>query len=479
MAAIVVNDTDVNRLAASVNAKQSQGYAPNGGLMYSNGVYYQPMESGSVTSTYVIVREQKLEDFLKRTQSTSAAGLGSVQFVEGFFLQAFGALPVGTVSADIAPRATNVGYINTVGTVVTDANWLYSDYYPCKPGDQFKMSVIGHTTVCAISYYNASKTFVSGVKGSANNAVFSTTVTVPSGVMFYRLSFGKPGASIFPAGATNTVNANVDLGTLVNPVTPSVETIFKQRRRLPLTSSDKVILYGDSISSTDYPWYKESMESLTGAQVYNGGFSGYTAAQLAANAQVQRIYDYQPNMIVIMVGGNDTGAPLTVGTFNGSIAGEPVVPETNIANDYNGTYFIQAVSHLMRKVKVNYYNIRTRANLTGGETEAEKTAKIDALLKPFIVFCTPLPQKRTNANNIFSLPANWERKRQAVIECCNKYQIGCVDLNRETAFDMSVEPYWVSPTDKLTNNGVYFMDGLHPNKWGYQIIAQILCAEAL
>ena len=47
----------------------------------------------------------------------------------------------------------------------------------------------------------------------------------------------------------------------------------------------------------------------------------------------------------------------------------------------------------------------------------------------------------------------------------------------DTAFDMSVEPYWTLPTDKNTNNGVYFMDGLHPNKYGYEILAGVVTAS--
>jgi len=239
----------------------------------------------------------------------------------------------------------------------------------------------------------------------------------------------------------------------------------------------KTILYGDSISSTDYPWYKSAMEKITGGTVYNGGFSGYNTANLAKNAQLKRIFDYEPNLIVALVGGNDTGAANSVGTFNGYVDGEPVVQETNISVDYNGTYFIQAVSHIIRKIKAEYYDIRNRANLTGTETEAEKEAKIDAVLKPYFLFCTTIAQKRNNDNNAFSKPDNWERKRKAVIECCEKYQVQCIDLFDLFRVDMSLEPFWVPPTNMTNNRGIYTMDGLHPNKYGYNKMARVIGVE--
>ena len=217
------------------------------------------------------------------------------------------------------------------------------------------------------------------------------------------------------------------------------------------------------------------METLTGANVYNGGFSGYSTSQLAHNTQLQRIFDFEPKLIVALVGGNDTGESGTVGSFIG-LNNEPIVSEIDINSDYNGTYFIQAVSHIIRKVKKHYYN-RERANLTGTETEEEKTAKIDAVLKPYFVFCTTLPQKRIDSTHPFSNSENWKRKRDAIIECCQKYNVHCIDLFSMLEWDMSLEPYWQSPTNMTVNNGIFTMDGLHPNKYGYEQISKIVCGE--
>lgn len=237
----------------------------------------------------------------------------------------------------------------------------------------------------------------------------------------------------------------------------------------------KILLYGDSISSTDYIWYKMFMEQLTGAEVYNAGFSGYTTEMLAKDEQLQRIFDYNPDLIICLVGGNDAGEEGTVGTYGAT--GEPMAGETNPDKNYSGRYFIQAVSHMMRKIDKHYYNFRAGAGLKGSETEQEKEALLDSVKRTYLVFCTPLPQKRENRFNPFSDPDNWQRKRDAIVESCYKYKIHCIDLFNLCAWNFSQEPFWKGPTDKVTNNGIYTMDGLHPNKYGYEYISRVICGE--
>src|SRR3546814_2090143 len=112
------------------------------------------------------------------------------------------------------------------------------------------------------------------------------------------------------------------------------------------------------------------MAALTGATVVRGGFSSYTTAQIAADAQYDTILAADAKLIVALLGANDGGAAGTVGTF-GAITGEPVVSETDIDADYAGTKFIQAVSHIIRQLVADYDNVRERADLSGRETESE------------------------------------------------------------------------------------------------------------
>src|SRR3546814_13810471 len=66
-----------------------------------------------------------------------------------------------------------------------------------------------------------------------------------------------------------------------------------------------------------------------------------------------------------------------------------------------------------------------------------------------------------SASNSFSKLENWKRKRDAIVECCDRYKVHCIDLQTMLRIDMSLEPYYDSgsPADTETNNGNLFMDG--------------------
>ena len=229
---------------------------------------------------------------------------------------------------------------------------------------------------------------------------------------------------------------------------------------LPLSGS-VVLLAGDSRSSTDYGFYGEMLESKSGCSALVEGASGMTAAYNASNEYFDRLAAHPHDFSIWLVGGNDEGGEGTIGTFSDSSAlalqGEPVVTQTDIGQDYSGETFIQAIDHIMRKYKAMYYDFR-----------ALSEERI-----PTMIFCTDLPQQRENESTVWSDPRSWERKRLAILECCEKNDVICLDLLRLCHFDMSFEPFFVPPTDREHNNGVYYMDGLHPNAYGMDIITNL------
>ncbi len=230
----------------------------------------------------------------------------------------------------------------------------------------------------------------------------------------------------------------------------------------------RVFLAGDSRSSTDYSFYKTTLEAKCGCVALVQGASGKSASYNASDAYFERLANNPHDFSLWLVGGNDKGA--TVGTFsadsvNGK-AGETVVTETDISVDFadlSGVTFVQAIDHIMRKYKALYYNFKA---LNNGH-------------QPKMIFCTDLPQQRSNSSSSWSQKANWERKRNAIIECCEKNGVTCLDLYKLCGFDMSFEPYWTEPTDKVNDNGLYFMDGLHPNQYGIDIITSLEVQEML
>ena len=387
-------------------------------------------------------------------------------------------LDLSNVNINFFAFATLFGYINTGGAIVSnDTNWLHSDFLDIKNIQQFKIDAFLHPSLNSISFYNSNKAYISGYSG-ATQAVGTATVNVPVGTAYYRICSCSAAFNPYKNKFLVKINLYAEIQDLNEALIPTIVqknlTPFRSPRRIDLTNKS-IYLDGDSITSADYPWFKTSLEALTGGVVTLGGHPAASSSRIASNEYTDPIFQASPNIIIVLFGGNEIGTEGTVGTF-GDIVGEPLVTETDINIEYNGTKFIQAVSHKMRKLKEHYYNIRQNANLTGTETEAEKTAKIDSVLNPIIIFCTPLPQKRGEGSH-YSLEENWERKRNAVVECCNKYKIHCVDLYRLFNVDFSLEPNWPGHTDTATNYGIYTMDGLHPNKYGYQLISEIICAD--
>jgi lysophospholipase L1-like esterase len=385
-------------------------------------------------------------------------------------------------AVELMDYATNVGYFGPTGVFTSDANWVCTSLLPTEAGDAITYKLWGHSLVGSVCFFDVTGAFLSsvvgGVVGSLLAYLFEGVAVAPATTAYVRISTASAAFHPMP---TQSARLPVTVGRVWGELNAAATVSFtlapfEAPRQLQLKPSDKILLYGDSISSADYQGYAAAMADLTGVSVYAGGFSGYTTAQLAANAQLQRIWDYDAELVIVMIGGNDTGAAGTVGTF-GAISGETIVPETDIGADYAGSTLIQAIGHIIRKFKARYDNIRVRANLTGSETEAERDAKIAPLLKPVLVLATSLPQKRVDSASAYSQSENWERKRRAIVECCDRYEVHCVDLMRETSLDMSVEPYWTAPTDTVNNRGVWYMDGLHPNRYLFRKMAEIICGS--
>ena len=289
--------------------------------------------------------------------------------------------------------------------------------------------------------------------------------------------FFAPRIHTLAAVTINEIREVVDeLDSKVN--LPMLPILSPRKVKLRMGEGKKVILYGDSLSSTSHnDRYKTLIEEYTGAEVYAGGFDGYTTANLAQDAQLQRIFDYEPDLIIIQVGGNETGEDC--GTF-GAVTGQTLCEPTDVSEDFTGTYMIQAVDHLLRKIEQHYYNIVQRAGVTLPinplEEYDEKIAAIDAVKKPYIAIWTTLPQKRSVEGGPYSLERNWLHKRNAIVEVCNLRGFHCIDVYANNGIDWSKEPLYQTETWERIN-GIYTHDGVHPNPWGYEKIVNLIAGE--
>jgi len=331
------------------------------------------------------------------------------------------------------------------GGVVNDGsgNWEMSQPMRMEAGISLAFDILAHNAVAHIACYTVGGSFIAGKAG--NPSPRQGSFVTPAGTGLIRLCRASAlhqivAARTYPNSARGPVPVTRYALAASASLAGSVDRSCRKIRRRPvLSAASKIILYGDSRFSADYSFAKDAFEAQTGASVYNGGYSGQTAAQTALNARLTRIWTYEPDVIICLPGGNDDGASGSVGTFDGSVSGESLVTQTNIASDYSGTRFIQAVDHTVRKIQDYYYNIRARATLTGADTEAEKTAKIDAVKKPVLILCTDLPQKRSSGT-YWSLDGSWRRKRDAIAEVGRRNNIHTVDLLEDLAWNMALEP---------------------------------------
>jgi lysophospholipase L1-like esterase len=207
-----------------------------------------------------------------------------------------------------------------------------------------------------------------------------------------------------------------------------------------------IYLLGDSISSTDYPWYGPMLAAKTGATVIVGGYSGATVAAIATTARLNTVVAANPDLVVIMTSGNDQGTSGTVGTL-GNAVGETVKADPDITSAYSGGSYIEACAYIVRYLSAQLYLSGTK-----------------------VLYLNGLPQNRLSHDLTtgFNNPLNHQRKAAAVREVCERYHVGHLDTLTSCGWDVFLEPFWPGVTDKNTNYGTYTMDGLHPNQNGYE-----------
>lgn len=366
-----------------------------------------------------------------------------------------------------------VGHINTSGDFVGgDTNWASTNFIPIGDLTGLSIKIATHSALNFISFYDANNIFISGISGEPFN-IITGNYNFPANTAFFRLSSGS---DTFVQYQTFLPYYAVKIGTPTETTTIKDKVIELENKSNVgnIFKGKKIVLFGDSRMSNDYSFIKQELKEVTGAEiVLSNGMSGQSIYTIADNIQTTVIAE-NPDFVIGLFGGNDLGQFGYVGTFSENsplaILGEPVVADTL------GYKYIQDTSRMVQSLKTAFYNIRQRANLTGNETELERTAKIEAVKKVKCLFLTDLPQKRVAPDDAFSNPVNWERKRLAVIEACEKHKMPYLDLQSVVLkeWDFTLEPTWSAPTDKINNNGIMTMDGLHTNRFGFRFVSKLI-----
>lgn len=279
-------------------------------------------------------------------------------------------------------------------------------------------------------------------------------------------------------------------------------TIIGRAKKFICTQDTTILLLGDSIASDtmiggsvqehNYNGYQKALSDLLNIPMSNiigagspGSGTDYFSSDIAwLNNGSKSVVHANPDVIISIVGANEKGNKWSVGSFDGIIEGEPIVLDLDFdTQSSQGTYgtigathFIQNVSFIIQRYINTYYNVRERSGVLQSDSVETADEKMSSVKIPYLIICTNLPQNRGGEFFEFSYPENWKRKRDAIVEVCNKYNIECVDLLSAMPWDASKEP--IFNIAEWANKGIYTMDGLHPNYVGFRKIAGIICNQA-
>lgn len=390
---------------------------------------------------------------------------------------------------------TAAGYIDSNGNVVNTTGALSFLEVPVQPNATYTLSGYGTTHAdFGIAFEGVLGNVISTILMGAN--VQSKTFTTPADTFYIKYSL-----KALASDNTDITKIQLERNTAATAFTPYgvIAVAGTEGVKNPVKFNDPVNfgtlkqalsgkyvgksigLVGDSISSTDYTWYRQFIFDKTGAaKVDLLGLSGQTAAQIAANLNYTGVAAGGYDLIIYLPGGNDAGAATTVGSLGIYNLSEDDVhanlPDLSIPFNA-GTYpkYVQAVYYIVKKLIAITYDFR------GGDTAAYPVAngKFDSAAKPKVLLLNGLPQNRGNHNpgDDWNNHLNHQRKRYAAEEVAQYTHTPCLDTFRYCGWDCSIEPFYVGPTDKVNAKGIYTMDGLHPNKYGYDRLTDYIVEE--
>ena len=84
------------------------------------------------------------------------------------------------------------GYMSKDNVIVTDANWITTDFIDVREYHEVEVSYVTHKAVAPVTFYNSSKEKISNLVSSTNNVATTLNVTLPPNTSFIRVSSASP-----------------------------------------------------------------------------------------------------------------------------------------------------------------------------------------------------------------------------------------------------------------------------------------------
>lgn len=237
----------------------------------------------------------------------------------------------------------------------------------------------------------------------------------------------------------------------------------KQTQLIKNLKGKTILLFGDSRSSSDYTWYKDLLEEKTGATVLNNGSSGASPKTMITTGYLDNMLDIKHDICIMFLCGNISGYKESIGTFSyGSPLntwGEKVVSRWNGEEEFDVNTFnkpIQHIDYIVQKYNKKFF--------------ADRKHKLYIL--------TDIPSKRNGEQHGYTIVCNYG-KSEMIKEVCIQNGVPYIDTMTKCRFNEDFEPAYTPPTDLTTNKGVYYMDGLHLNEYGNDVLTDVIVHELL
>lgn len=237
----------------------------------------------------------------------------------------------------------------------------------------------------------------------------------------------------------------------------------KQTQLIKNLKGKTILLFGDSRSSSDYTWYKDLLEEKTGAIVLNNGSSGANPKSMITTGYLDNMLEIKHDICIMFLCGNISGYKESIGTFSyGSplnVWGENVVSRWNGEEEFDVNTFnkpIQHIDYIVQKYNKKFF--------------ADRKHKLYIL--------TDIPSKRSSEQHGYTVVCNYG-KSEMIKEVCSQNSVPYIDTMTKCRFNEDFEPSYTPPTDLTTNNGVYYMDGLHLNEYGNDVLTDVIVHELL
>lgn len=178
---------------------------------------------------------------------------------------------------------------------------------------------------------------------------------------------------------------------------------------------------------------------------------------------LDEMLDIPHDICIMFLCGNISGAKSFIGTFSwGSTLntwGEDVVSRWNGSDSFDTTESskpIQHVDYIVQKYNKKFF--------------ADRKHKLYLL--------TDIPSKREGEHHNYTISCNYG-KSEMIKEVCAQNKVPYIDTMAKCRFNEDFEPSYTPPTDLTTNNGVYYMDGLHLNEYGNDVLTDVIVHDLL